>query len=105
MPTLIVKNRAGAERKIDATAGRSLMENLRDAGFGEVLAICGGCCSCATCHVRVEPSVLEKLPPMSADESDMLDSTGTRDSMSRLSCQITVSEALEGGHITIAEES
>jgi 2Fe-2S ferredoxin len=53
----------------------------------------------------VEPSVLEKLPPMSADESDMLDSTGTRDSMSRLSCQITVSEALEGGHITIAEES
>jgi 2Fe-2S ferredoxin len=105
MPTLIVKNRAGAERKIDAIAGHSLMEILRDAGFEEVLAICGGCCSCATCHVRVEPSVLDKLPPMSADESDMLDSTGTRDSMSRLSCQITVSEALEGGHITIAEES
>jgi ferredoxin, 2Fe-2S len=105
MPTLIVKNRTGIERRIGATPGRSLMETLRDAGFDEVQAQCGGSCTCATCHVHIELTALAKMPPMSAYENDMLDGIDTRDVGSRLSCQVTVIEALEGAHITIAEET
>ncbi|MCA1661493.1 MAG: ferredoxin, partial [Novosphingobium sp.] len=51
MPRLLVTNRAGFETAAEATAGLSVMENIRDNGFDELLALCGGCCSCATCHV------------------------------------------------------
>ena len=54
MPKLTIVNRAGAEKTIEAQAGLSVMENIRDAGFDELLALCGGCCSCATCHVHVD---------------------------------------------------
>lgn len=104
MPKLIVKNRAGVEKTIEAIAGRSLMENLRDAGFDELLALCGGCCSCATCHVHVDAGALASLPKMSDDENDLLEATSTRDATSRLSCQLTVTEALDGLHLSIAEE-
>lgn len=50
MPKLVVVNRAGEERVVEATAGLSVMENIRDNGFDELLALCGVCCSCATCH-------------------------------------------------------
>lgn len=54
MPKLIVVNRAGEERTVEAAAGLTVMEALRDNGFDELLALCGGCCSCATCHVHVD---------------------------------------------------
>lgn len=71
------------------------MENIRDAGFDESLALCGGCCSCATCHVHVEAGAVA-LPAMSEDENDLLDLTSDRDDTSRLSCQILFSDALDG---------
>ena len=64
------------------------MEVIRDAGIDELLALCGGCCSCATCHVHVDPDFAARLPPMSEDENDLLDSSDDRDETSRLSCQI-----------------
>jgi len=104
MPKLLVTNRAGVESEVNATAGLSVMENIRDNGFDELLALCGGCCSCATCHVHVDPAFADKLEPMSEDENDLLDSSDHRDAYSRLSCQLQMTDALDGLKVTIAEE-
>ena len=104
MPKLIVVTRDGEEREVSGDASLSVMEVIRDNGIDELLAICGGCCSCATCHVHVDPEFAAKLPPMSEDENDLLDSSETRDANSRLSCQIPFSDALDGLRVTIAEE-
>ncbi|WP_174274354.1 2Fe-2S iron-sulfur cluster-binding protein [Sphingomonas bacterium] len=104
MPKLIVVTREGEERELEGEAGLSVMEVIRDAGIDELLALCGGCCSCATCHVHVDPAFADALPPMSDDENDLLDSSDHRDSTSRLSCQLPFGEALDGLKIRIAEE-
>jgi len=104
MPKLVVVNRAGAQREVQASAGVSVMEAIRDAGFDEMLALCGGCCSCATCHIHVDPANLDLLTPMSDDENDLLDSTDHRTQYSRLACQIVLSEALDGLKVVIAPE-
>ncbi|TVV77148.1 2Fe-2S iron-sulfur cluster-binding protein [Sphingomonas solaris] len=104
MPELIVVTREGEERTLSADVGLSVMEVIRDAGIDEMLALCGGCCSCATCHVHVEPGFFEKLPPVTDDESDLLDGSDHRDSQSRLSCQLLMSEALNGMRVTLAKE-
>jgi 2Fe-2S ferredoxin len=69
-----------------------------------LLALCGGCCSCATCHVHVGEEWLGRLLPMGADEDDLLDSSSYRGPDSRLSCQIEFGEALDGLTVTIAPE-
>jgi ferredoxin, 2Fe-2S len=104
MPKLIVVTRNGEEREVMGDAGLSVMEVIRDNGFDELLALCGGCCSCATCHVHVDPDFADKLPPMSEDENDLLDSSSDRDDHSRLSCQIQFTSALDGLRVRIAEE-
>lgn len=104
MPKLIVVTREGEEREIMGEAGLSVMEVIRDAGIDELLALCGGCCSCATCHVHVDPAFVSKLPKMSADEDDLLDSSADRNATSRLSCQVEFSEDLDGLKVTIAAE-
>jgi 2Fe-2S ferredoxin len=104
MPKLIVVTREGEEREIMGETGLSVMEAIRDAGIDEVLALCGGCCSCATCHVHVDPEFAAKLPKMSPDEDDLLDSSSDRDERSRLSCQIELTDALDGLKVTIAAE-
>jgi 2Fe-2S ferredoxin len=104
MPKLIVVTREGEEREVMGEAGLSVMEVIRENGFDELLALCGGCCSCATCHVHVDPEFASKLPPISEDENDLLDSSSSRDANSRLSCQIPFSDALDGLKVTIAEE-
>jgi 2Fe-2S ferredoxin len=104
MPKLIVVTREGEEREIIGEAGLSVMEVIRDAGIDEILALCGGCCSCATCHVHVDPEFAAKLKPMSEDENDLLDSTSDRDEFSRLSCQIELTDGLDGLKVKIAAE-
>lgn len=104
MPTVIVVDRAGAETTIQAPIGKSVMEALRDGGIDEVLALCGGCCSCATCHVYVDESHLSKLPPISPDENDLLDSSEHRTAASRLSCQIRVTDEIAGIKVKVAPE-
>jgi 2Fe-2S ferredoxin len=104
MPDLIVTTREGETRSVEAPLGNSVMEAIRDGGFDELLALCGGVCSCATCHVHVDPAFASLLPPMSADENDLLDSSNHRDATSRLSCQIRITERLAGLRVTIAEE-
>lgn len=104
MAQLVVVTRDGTERAITGDAKLSVMENIRDAGFDELLALCGGCCSCATCHVFVDPAFADKLPKMGEDENDLLDSTSSRNPQSRLSCQLPFSDSLDGLRVTIAPE-
>lgn len=104
MTILKVVTRSGEQMDYEVSEGLSLMEALRDSGVDELLALCGGCCSCATCHVHLEPAVLDLLPPMSDDEDDLLDSSEDRDATSRLSCQIEVTKLLSGATVRIANE-
>jgi 2Fe-2S ferredoxin len=104
MPKLIVTLRDGTTQEIEGEDGLSVMEVIRDAGIDELLALCGGCCSCATCHIHIDPAFADLLPPMSEDESDLLDSSDHRDETSRLSCQVPFSAAVDGLAIRIAEE-
>ncbi|MGQ7828492.1 2Fe-2S iron-sulfur cluster-binding protein [Altererythrobacter sp. Z27] len=104
MPKLTVVNRAGEESTIDVEDGLTVMEAIRDNGFDELLALCGGCCSCATCHVLVDPGFMGKLPQMSEDEDDLLESSDHRGETSRLACQIAFTSDLDGLKVTIAPE-
>ena len=104
MPKLIVTTRSGETREVEAGSGLTVMEAIRDNGFDELLALCGGCCSCATCHVHVDEEFLGLLPPITADEDDLLDSSGDRDEYSRLGCQIPFTPDLDGLKVTIAQE-
>ena len=104
MVQIVVTDRGGAQQPIEAKSGLSLMEVIRDHGIDELLALCGGCLSCATCHVYVEPADLPKLPAMSGDEDDLLDSSSHRTAASRLSCQIVLGDELDGLEATIAPE-
>ena len=104
MATITVITREGEERDVQSEDGLSVMEVIRDNGFDELLALCGGCCSCATCHVHVDAEFVERLPTMSEDEDDLLDSSDHRIERSRLSCQLRVSDALDGLRVRIAPE-
>jgi ferredoxin, 2Fe-2S len=104
MPKLTVITRNGDEKVLDAQAGVSLMEALRNRGIDEIQAICGGCCSCATCHVYVDDSWLAKLPRVSDVENDLLDCSAHRRDNSRLSCQIPFDESLSELRLTVAPE-
>jgi ferredoxin, 2Fe-2S len=103
MPVLRVVNRDGVEQEIKAPTSGVLMEPLRDMDDG-VTAICGGMCSCATCHVYVDETWREKLPAPMSDETDMLKDLVSYRPNSRLSCQIQLNAALEGLRVTIAPE-
>jgi 2Fe-2S ferredoxin len=104
MAEIIVTTRKGEQRRLDLMPGHTLVETIRDAGIDELLALCGGCCSCATCHVHVDPAFTSKLPPVTEGENDLLDSSEHRDQNSRLSCQIALTEDLNGLAVRIAEE-
>jgi 2Fe-2S ferredoxin len=104
MPKLVVVNRSGEESTVEAGAGLSVMEAIRDNGFDELLALCGGCCSCATCHIYVDPAFADKLPKLSEDENDLLESSDHRTENSRLSCQVQMTADLDGLKVTIAPE-
>ena len=104
MPKLVVVNRAGVEQEVVAASGVSVMEAIRDNGFDELLALCGGCCSCATCHVYVDAAFADKVASLGEDENDLLDSTDHRQDNSRLSCQLQMTDALDGLKVKIAPE-
>lgn len=104
MAKLIVTDRAERTVEIGAEVGISVMENIRDLD-NSVDAICGGLCSCATCHVFVDPQWLDKLPPRSGEEAVLLGDLSTFDeSRSRLSCQLQMSDELDGLTLTVGPE-
>jgi 2Fe-2S ferredoxin len=104
MPSIEITTRAGTVVSADAPLGMKVMEIIRAAGVDELAAMCGGFCSCATCHVQVDPAFLDRLPPVGGDENDLLDGSLHRAENSRLSCQILMTEALDGMKLTVAPE-
>ncbi|MGI4876367.1 MAG: 2Fe-2S iron-sulfur cluster-binding protein [Janthinobacterium lividum] len=104
MPKLIVTDRAGSTSEFKARAGLSVMEIIRDGGADELLALCGGSCSCATCHVHVDAAWFDRVGPATADENDLLESSDHRTATSRLSCQIEFTAALDGLAVAIAPD-
>lgn len=104
MTTLTIIDRNGQTHSAETQPGFSLMEIIRDAGLDELLALCGGCCSCATCHVFVDEEHFDRLGPLLDDEDDLLDSSSHRRATSRLSCQIDMSDVDFDLRITIAPE-
>lgn len=107
MAKIHIVERDGSEREIDALDGEQLMEALRDENTG-VEGTCGGSCSCGTCHVYIDPAWSAKLGARDEDEQMMLEALGEfveiRET-SRLSCQICVSDAIEGLKLEIAPEA
>ena len=102
MPKLLVKNRDSLEVTVAARNGLSLMENIRDLD-ASVDAICGGLCSCATCHVYIDPQWQTRLYPRSYEEAMMLEMSRSFDpERSRLSCQILMSDGLDGLRLEVA---
>lgn len=98
---IIATDRNGKTSEIEGRDGWTIMEMLRDSGL-PITAECGGACACATCHVYVEDGWADKLPAKSDAETDMLDMALAVQDNSRLSCQITCSEDLDGIHVTLA---
>jgi ferredoxin, 2Fe-2S len=105
MPQMIVIDRDGIEHHIEAKIGLKIMEILRENDYG-IAAICGGLCSCATCHVYVDSTWAPRLPEPNADESEILkELPDYLEPISRLSCQVEFAQDLTGIKITIAPES
>ena len=103
MARLRVVDRDGIEHTVEGRTGLKVMETLRDLDYG-VAAICGGMCSCATCHVYVDPQWQSRLPAAMSDERELLMELSHSQSTSRLSCQIEFTPELEGLRVTIAPE-
>ena len=91
----------GKEHELEALEGWRVMEIIKDYGL-PLKAECGGACCCATCHVYVDEAWVSKLHEMRDEEEDMLDEAIDIQDNSRLSCQILMSEALDGLKVTIA---
>ncbi len=104
MANLIVVDRDDKEHVVEGRVGLKVMETLRELDFG-VAAICGGLCSCATCHMYVDPAWMNKLPAKQSDEQDLLSELQHyEESRSRLSCQVDFTAALDGLKIKIAPD-
>ncbi len=105
MARMIVVDRDGKQHEIEAKTGLKMMEVLRELDYG-VAAICGGLCSCATCHVYVDEQWVGRLPKAQSDETELLKELGDyRPATSRLSCQVDFTEALSGIRVQIAPDS
>lgn len=104
MAVIIATDRAGKEHRIEGRPGQSVMVNLREVGGLDIAAICGGSCSCATCHVFVDPAWMDRVPSQQPDEFEVIEFSTHYQPTSRLSCQIPFSEALDGLKVTLAPE-
>ena len=102
MPTMTIVEPTGESRTIEAPLGQTLMQAIRDAGIDPLLALCGGGCACGTCHVYMDEAFVDRIAPMSANESDLLETSTHRRKNSRLSCQIPLTPALDGATIVVA---
>ena len=96
MPKAIFIDHLGRRSEVDAPLGRTLMQVAQDNGVAGILGDCGGACSCATCHAYVDEPWFSLLPPRSETEAFMLEAAVDVCADSRLSCQIRMSDALEG---------
>ena len=97
-----IKRRDGQPHMVELGSNLTVMEAIKAAGLDELEAACGGCCSCATCHIYIDEDHFALLPPMSEDEDALLESSSHRRSTSRLSCQLTLNPEVTPFKATIA---
>ena len=103
MITINVIDRDGSQHSVEGHANDRLMEVLREFDWG-VAAICGGMCSCATCHVYVDEDWLDRFPAREMDEEELLEFLDHFQPNSRLSCQLELREQHDGLKVTLAPE-
>ncbi len=103
MFTIKVTDLDGRQHELDAKPGEVLMELLREQDWG-VAALCGGMCSCATCHVFIEEEWLDSFPPKDSDEEELLEILDSFQPNSRLSCQLRLQPAHDGLVLILAPE-
>lgn len=103
MPKIIFIDHNDAETTVETEAGETVMRAALDAGLPGIIGDCGGELSCATCHGYVDPAWVDRLPPPSADEQDLLECALNPRENSRLCCQLKMSEALDGLIVRLPE--
>ena len=103
MPTIIYIDHEGTERPIEAKNGETVMETAIKNSIPGIDADCGGACACATCHVYVDEAYMPKVGEPEEMEQSMLDFAENVQDNSRLSCQITISDELDGLKVTTPE--
>ncbi|WP_317932229.1 2Fe-2S iron-sulfur cluster-binding protein [Halioxenophilus sp. WMMB6] len=99
-----ITDRAGATSTIIYEPGMTLMQAITEAGVDELLALCGGVCSCGTCHVYIDKEQQGLLPAISIDEEALLAASSHRRTASRLSCQLPLTDKHNGLTLVIAPE-
>jgi len=104
MPQVVFIDHQGADSRVEAPIGRSLMQVAIDHGISGILGDCGGSCSCATCHGYVDEPWTAKLPPRSETEVFMLEGVPEPRETSRLCCQIRMTSELDGIVVRLPEE-
>lgn len=104
MPEIMVTTREGEQKSVPFSAGTTLMQALTEGGVDELMALCGGVCSCATCHVHVDPKFSTRFEPAGEDEEALLSGSEHKCELSRLSCQIRLTDDLDGLRVTVAPE-
>ena len=103
MPNITIIDENGQDiRSINAEAGLSLMESLRNNDVEEIIAICGGLCACATCQIYLDEESYAKVGTPGELEAEMIEGSGVKKPTSRLSCQIKVTDELAGLRFSIA---
>ena len=104
MPKITYIENSGKSHTIEVSNGLSVMEGAVQNDIPGIDADCGGGMACATCHVYVNEEWLDKLPEKEDGEEDMLDMAFEPKQNSRLSCQLTVSDELDGLVVNIPEK-
>ncbi|OBF39413.1 (2Fe-2S)-binding protein [Mycobacterium sp. ACS1612] len=105
MPKVVFITLDGAQRVVDANAGESVMSVAVRNGIAGIIGECGGNCSCATCHVYVDDEFASRVGGAKDMEDDLLDlGVADRRQTSRLSCQIAVTDALDGLTVHVPAE-
>ena len=104
MPKITFIQQNGAEQTVEGLPGMTVMEAAIHNQVPGIEAECGGACACATCHVYIEPDWVEKVGARNPMEEDMLDFAFDVRDNSRLSCQIKVSDALDGLRVKVPEK-
>lgn len=106
MPHVTFIEPGGRELDVEVEAGLSVMEAAQNNGVPGIWGDCGGACSCATCHVYVDPDWIDRIAPKDENEESMLEcATGeVLPRLSRLSCQITMTDELDGLVVRVPED-
>ena len=105
MPKVTFIEANGTRHAVDATPGWSLMQIAVNNLVPGIVGECGGTCSCATCHAHVDRAWLNKLPPMSVDETLLLESSDGYDETSRLCCQLKMRDEWDGLELLVVNET